>query len=176
MCTVRHCWNTSRLKRNGGGVWPTGPNLMYSVWVSARKKKEGEKNYRAESERAVYSSDSQDTERDASNEKSHLNCLPSPHTAVPPPTNTLWTPEELLEVSPTSPPLNRETPKWENGEFIWPLSPSLPLSISLFVVFPVRPLHMSMRQFSIPINQLFVSVYVCVPTPASLTYIGCCSL
>lgn len=90
VCTVRYCGNTSRLrKKKRGGGWPCRPNLMYSVWVSVREK-EGEKNSRAENKRAVYSSDSQDTERDASNEKSHRKCLLFSHPAVSPPICTLW--------------------------------------------------------------------------------------
>lgn len=39
VCTVRHCWNTSRLRRNGGGVWPTGPNLVFSLSLCKEKRR-----------------------------------------------------------------------------------------------------------------------------------------
>lgn len=79
VCTVRYCGNTSSLrKKERGSVAKWGPILC--IQFESVREKEGEKNYRAGSERVVYSSDSQDTERDASNEKSHLNCLLFSHT------------------------------------------------------------------------------------------------
>lgn len=133
VCTVRYCRNISREKKGGvgGGVGLVGPNLMHSVWVSVREK-EGEKNYSVGSERAVYCSDSQDAERDASNEKSHLNCLPFSHTA------SILLParfELLKNCLRWAPPPHCLTGKPPNGKMENLFGPSRPLSCSLLFWF-----------------------------------------